>query len=214
MPRKPDLSIIGQTFNSLEVLEYTNIRNSYGRGLYRCRCKLCGSEALATRDNLVRGEIKNCGCMRHDPKNNLVGETFGRLTVLKTTVAKNRLHYICRCECGKEVICLPGDLAQGRVKSCGCLQSDNAKALYIAGTAPCKLKESSSPRSTNTSGRTGVWFDKTRGAWCAEIMFRRKKNFLGRRALKEDAIRLREQAEKELFGDFLAWYAAIKNEKN
>ena len=67
MPRKPDLSIIGQTYNSLTVLSYTDQRNSYGRGLYLCRCLLCGGERLATRANLLRGEIKDCGCSRHLP---------------------------------------------------------------------------------------------------------------------------------------------------
>ena len=44
MPRTPDLSIIGQTYNSLTVIRYTDQRNSYGRGLYLCKCLLCGGE--------------------------------------------------------------------------------------------------------------------------------------------------------------------------
>ena len=60
MARKPDLSLIGQTYNSLMVVRYTDHRNSYGRGLYLCKCLLCGGERLATRANLLRGEIKDC----------------------------------------------------------------------------------------------------------------------------------------------------------
>lgn len=211
MPRKPDLSIIGKTFGDLEVLEYTDKRNSYNRGLYRCRCKLCGGERLATKANLIRGEIKNCGCKKHEPLDNLVGQTFGSCKVVSTTVINNKLHYICKCLlCGKTFATLPQSLKTGKTKSCGCLQRQAVKDLYIADTAPHKLAESKHPRSTNTSGVTGVWYDKSRGAWVAEIMFQKKKYFLGRRVKKEDAIKLRKRAEKEIFGQFLEWYEEFK----
>ena len=48
---------------------------------------------------------------------------------------------------------------------------------------------------TNTSGRIGVWFDKTRDKWSAEIMVMKKKIYLGRFINKSDAIIAREQAE-------------------
>lgn len=79
------------------------------------------------------------------------------------------------------------------------------KELFVDGTAPCKL-DGSKIRSTNTSGTTGVWFDKSRGKWSAEIMFKKKKYFLGRYDKKEDAIAIRKVAEEEIFGSFLEWY--------
>lgn len=82
---------------------------------------------------------------------------------------------------------------------------ENIKKLYIDGTSPCKLN-SDNLRSTNTSGVTGVWFDKSRGLWVSEITFKRKKYFLGRFSDKNDAITIRKEAEKEIFGDFLKWY--------
>lgn len=215
MPRKPDLSIIGKTFGDLEVLEYTDKRNSYNRGLYRCRCKLCGGERLATRANLIRGGVKNCGCKNHDPKYNLVGQTFGHCKVISTTIVNNKLHYVCECLlCGNTFSAMPYKLKSGNTQSCGCLQRQAVKSLYVADTAPCKLTESQKPRITNTSGTTGVWYDRSRGAWVAEIMFRGKKYFLGRRVIKEDAIKLRKQAEKQIFGEFLDWYEDFKNGKS
>lgn len=56
--------------------------------------------------------------------------------------------------------------------------------------------------STNTSGITGVTFDKKRGKWIATIMFNHKRIFIGRFQKKEDAIVARLEAEVRLFGEF------------
>lgn len=58
----------------------------------------------------------------------------------------------------------------------------------------------------NTSGVTGVSFDKTRGKWTAQIVFKGKNYYLGRYIEKKDAIVARKEAEKHLFGDFLQWF--------
>lgn len=98
----------------------------------------------------------------------------------------------------------------GNVQSCGCLQPEKVKQLYIAGTAPHKLN-GNKIRSTNTSGVTGVWYDKNKHEWCAEIMFMKKRYYLGRFDKKEDAINARKVAEKEIFGGFLKWYESHKD---
>lgn len=215
MPRPVDLSLIGKTYNDLKVIEYTDQRNNYGRGLYRCKCLLCGGEKLATKANLIKGEVKNCGCAYHKPKNDLTRKTYDRLTVVGTTVINGKLKYICDCSCGNTgVIANPQDLRRGSKKSCGCIHKGDeafAKSLYVEGTAPCKLN-GNNIRSTNTSGVTGVWYDKRRGKWTAEIVFQKKKHYLGRFEDKEEAIKVRKEAEKNIFGDFLKWYEAYKEE--
>lgn len=216
MPRKPDLSIVGKTYNDLKVMEYTGIKNSYNRGLYRCKCLLCDGEALATKANLLRGEIKNCGCTRHNPrKNNLIGKTFGRLYVKETTTVNNRLRYVCVCDCGNVISVRPQDLLKGNTRSCGQHnKGDTAalKKLFTDGTAPCKINNPKKLRSNNSSGFAGVWYDKSRGSWCAEIMFKCKKYHLGRFANKEQAIKARQEAEARIFGDFLDWYYKAQKE--
>ena len=52
--------------------------------------------------------------------------------------------------------------------------------------------------STNTSGVTGVSWDKLRNKWIAHI----KRKNLGRFNTKEEAIKVRKQAEIEYFGEF------------
>lgn len=56
--------------------------------------------------------------------------------------------------------------------------------------------------STNTSGITGVTFDKKREKWIATIMFDHKRIFIGRYQKKEDAIIARLEAEARLFGEY------------
>lgn len=218
MPRQPDLSIINKTYNNLKVIEYAGIKNSYNRGLYRCKCLLCNGEILATKANLLRGEIKNCGCTRHNPrKNNLVGKTFGRLYVKDTTTINNRLRYVCVCDCGNVVLVRPQALLSGNTQSCGQHnKGDTAalKKLFIDGTAPCKIGNPKKIRSNNSTGVTGVWFDKSRELWCAEIMFKSKKYHLGRFTNKQQAIEARQKAEKKIFGNFLDWYEQQKKAKD
>lgn len=114
----------------------------------------------------------------------------------------------CKCDCGAIRDNSTQNLVEGKIVSCGCAASDRMKKLFVDGTAPCKL--TGKIRATNTTGTTGVYWDKSRGLWSAEIMFKRKKYHLGRFAKKEDAIAARKSAEKRVWGDFLEWYEAQK----
>ena len=59
---------------------------------------------------------------------NLVGETFGRLTVLeKQPESKIKLKWICQCDCGKRTIVLGGGLKSGNTRSCGCLKMEGGR---------------------------------------------------------------------------------------
>lgn len=60
----------------------------------------------------------------------------------------------------------------------------------------------SSLSKRNTSGTTGVWFNKSRNKWVAEIFENGKKHSLGNYIDKVDAIRARKEAENKYFGEF------------
>lgn len=64
--------------------------------------------------------------------------------------------------------------------------------------------------STNTSGITGVTFDKKREKWTATIMFNHKRIFIGRFQKKEDAVVARLEAEVRLFGEFAPQWELYK----
>jgi hypothetical protein len=54
---------------------------------------------------------------------NLIGQTFNRLTVVKYAYNKNKHNFwLCRCACGKEVVVEQNKLKSGHTKSCGCLR--------------------------------------------------------------------------------------------
>lgn len=57
-------------------------------------------------------------------------------------------------------------------------------------------------QSNNTSGITGVWFDKINDKWKAEIVVNGQKFRLGTFIKKEDAANVRKAAEDILHGDF------------
>lgn len=61
--------------------------------------------------------------------NNLTGQTFGRLTVIKRNGSNKRCRAIwsVKCECGKEFDVLGNSLTTGNTLSCGCLQKEKAK---------------------------------------------------------------------------------------
>lgn len=61
-------------------------------------------------------------------KNNidLVGKTFGRLTVIKKLRPNKRrnIQWLCQCSCGNKHIVITSYLINGKIKSCGCLQKE------------------------------------------------------------------------------------------
>lgn len=63
--------------------------------------------------------------------NDLTGQRFGRLTVIRKAGGKPLLKWLCRCDCGAEKIVLGQSLRNGDSQSCGCLQ----KELFGAASA-------------------------------------------------------------------------------
>ena len=64
-------------------------------------------------------------------KINLVGQRFGRLTVVSPAPNKgNRTTWNCVCDCGRHVVARTACLRNGESKSCGCLKKDNAKEYH------------------------------------------------------------------------------------
>lgn len=59
----------------------------------------------------------------------MIGLKFARLTVIKRDSKPSGRHYLCRCDCGKEVVVLGALLRSGGRKSCGCLRRENALSL-------------------------------------------------------------------------------------
>ena len=70
---------------------------------------------------------------------------------------------------------------------------------------------SSKMYSNNTSGRKGVYWDKSREKWMACITYNKKTINLGRFENFEDAVKAREEAEKKYHCEFSYEKGKIKN---
>lgn len=62
-------------------------------------------------------------------KENLVGQRFNRLTVMRQlgTNKYGQMRYECVCDCGNTAISTAGNLKHGHMKSCGCSRYKVAK---------------------------------------------------------------------------------------
>ena len=66
----------------------------------------------------------------------LTGHKINRLTVLKRVEndINNNTRWLCRCDCGNEVIVIGDNLRRGTTKSCGCYNRETlSKARYKHG---------------------------------------------------------------------------------
>lgn len=117
-------NLVGEKFGKLTVLEYYG-KNEKGYHLWKCKCD-CGNYAIVNNKSIKNGHTKSCGCI-HRAKD-LTGKKFGNLTVVKKVERKNRSNqWLCKCDCGKEVVCYQYNLERGTSTSCGCLRSYYAK---------------------------------------------------------------------------------------
>ncbi len=145
----------------------------------------------------------------------MTGQRYGNLVCIEYTgklyKSKSAI-WLCQCDCGSKKE-LPRDiLISGRVVSCGCMKKtqdkvniNSNKAGFIDGTCVSRIKSKKIVK-TNTSGYTGVSFDKSRNKWYSQIRFRGKLYNLGRYTDKFDAVNARKKAEEMLYSDFIEWY--------
>lgn len=115
--------LTGQRFGRWLVLG----ASARGKRYARCLCD-CGREKDVSRSALMSGKTLSCGCGRslypappratEDTRGNLVGQTFGRWTVLGPGAKNNTVKCVCTCGTVRDVmIC---HLVAGRSASCGC----------------------------------------------------------------------------------------------
>lgn len=80
-------------------------------------------------------------------------------------------------------------------------RNDNRKSnLRLATTSQNGMNKKS--MSNNTSGVTGVVWDKNNKKWRSQICVNQKTIFLGRYKNKEDAVKARKEAEEKYFGEW------------
>lgn len=154
----------------------------------------------------------------------LTNQKFGKLTTIKpigTYYLKNGtpngIMWECKCECGNTTNVISRNLIQGITQSCGCYATEIHKKVgqqnFKKNTKSHIVEHVNIPKIlnpklniNNTSGVTGVCWDKSKQRWVAEIWFQRKRYKLGKYNDFKEAVNVRKSAEEKLHGDFLEWY--------
>lgn len=125
------INLIGQKFDMLTVIEKAESRKRHV--YWKCRCD-CGNECEISGESLRKNIPHNCGCIKQQKieqdkkikelkENYLVGQKFGKLTVIKKTDKRinNSIVWLCQCECSNTKEVPTHLLTSNHTQSCGCL---------------------------------------------------------------------------------------------
>lgn len=129
--------IVNYRYGKLTVESYVGVKYS-GQNrnhMYVCNCDCGTKNVITSRAMLLKGDKISCGCAYKDAgkaiKENLIGQKFGRWTVIDE--APNRVSasgktrsimWKCKCECGTVKDVGARALKTGMSASCGCLQKE------------------------------------------------------------------------------------------
>lgn len=140
---------------------------------WHVRCD-CGTEKSLPQAKLRSGETVSCGCSRQDENErtaaDLIGRRFARLTVvaeadrwINPKTGKPRRQWLCKCDCGNQMVAMLRRLETGHTRSCGCLQADTRRkhghntgaktSTYMAWDA--MIQRCLNPKSTKFSDYGG-----------------------------------------------------------
>ena len=122
-PRKDYTRYIGQTFGELTILKIVDSKEN-SKLVRRCECRCsCGKITMPQVSVVINGYIKSCGHTRRMGYNQLIGQTFGELTILKIVDSRENSRLVrrceCRCSCGKITNPRVTTVTNGFIKSCG-----------------------------------------------------------------------------------------------
>ena len=121
------IDLTGQRFGRWTVLEKSGSKN--GVLYWKCQCD-CGTIKDVRGQGLREGKSLSCGCYKKDSQTkNIIGQKFGRLTVIGKTEKTTKDHYIiwlCKCDCGNICEVDTHSLKRGNTQSCGCFRKEQA----------------------------------------------------------------------------------------
>lgn len=117
---------IDQKYGNLKIKDIINSKKII------CLCD-CGNVCYKSERQITRSNVKNCGCLskrtiiRNEKIKAICGIKFNFITVLKEVIQPKHLKYqqgvlyfLCRCDCGKEIIIDISTIKVAKQVSCGC----------------------------------------------------------------------------------------------
>lgn len=209
------IDITGQKFNKLTVIKRVGTDKNR-RALWLCKCD-CGNMVTVNITDLRTGRRKSCGCLKKE-RYNIIGHRYGKLTVIRRETSGTHAEFLCRCDCGREIVVRGDSLRSGKTISCGCSKRTDDKIKQLEDGR--KLQDHTSDvffkgtiSKNNTSGINGVSKLKN-GKYRAYIGYKNKIY-----ALIEDyniniAKMVRTEAEKAVKnGTFDDWFKELKGDR-
>lgn len=123
------IDLTGKQFNHLTVISRADnnvLPSGLKEPMWNCLCD-CGNTTVVRGAFLRSGHTGSCGC--HQTGDNFVdhtGHRFNHLTVIRRV--ENEIQpngntiprYLCKCDCGNEIVTRGSSLLDGHTKSCGC----------------------------------------------------------------------------------------------
>ena len=209
------IDLIGQRFGKLVVLSEAEPHVTAGGKKIRrlvCECD-CGKTVTVLRNELSAGRT-SCGCERYDKSRiDLTGQRFGRLVVQKRVELDKPLSngtvtgWLCRCDCGNEIVYSTKALWNDKIVSCGCALRDSATAKIVEqnvvghfdGTTISTISPERKANKNSRTGVTGVYWSNSEGCYIAKIGFKGKNITLGRFQSLAAATVARKAAEDEYY---------------
>ncbi len=122
------VDMAGETVGKIRVIKLHHMHKNNG-AYWECLCDCGNTETfIVSGKNIRQKKVLSCGCLNRinglNKRDNLLGQKFGRLTVIdfEYNTEKNRMIWVCSCDCGEgKLIKTPANpLKNGRTKSCGC----------------------------------------------------------------------------------------------
>ena len=209
---------------------YIEPKSGFKRAQWWCKCT-CGNTVLVAGKNLRSGNTKSCGCYGRERKIEAAHAKGGKNRyeydgdvvigyseksdkfyfdaedyerVSKYYWYKDAQGYFSAKIDGKK-ICLHRFVMNASigeyVDHINHQKENNCKANLRIVTSK-QNNQNQSVSKNNTSGYTGVNFNKNRGKWLARIMVDRVTHNLGSFDNIEDAINARKTAEEKYFGQY------------
>lgn len=217
--------LTGQRFGMLVVISRASNRGK--RTAWNCRCD-CGNDTIVIGANLVRGHTQSCGCntakaigakLKKYNRYDLSGDYgvgycsdgtpfyFDKedYDLIKDYCwCNNGYGYIVAGEIGdsKKLVLMHQLITGKKYQDHKNTHKNDNRKENLRDATRSQNNMNRGIQSNNTSGVTGVQWDKKQQKWVAQIKISGKTILLGYYPLKEEAVYARKEAEKKYFGEF------------
>ena len=138
-PGRPHKDITNQSFGYLTALYDTGKIGNDNAAVWMYKC-ICGREIEESIKVVGSNKYISCGCKEKaldiTKRRNIVGQTYGRLTVVDEYMEDGKHLCCCVCSCGEKTVTEKRDIIRGKTKSCGCLRRELAVEMMKRRNSP------------------------------------------------------------------------------